>query len=162
MLPSPSAQAGFREVPFGDKVSEAIVNYNRTTPHVATAGLVLDGGIEELKALGFKAVLDLRTPPKGAADEDAAAGRAGLRYVNIPISKSPPTKEQIRTFAAVVDDPANYPLLVHCVSANRAGTMWTLYRVSKGIPFEIAIEEGRTVGMKPSREKQVRELLGKP
>ncbi len=105
MLPSPSAQAGFREVPFGDKVSEAIVNYNRTTPHVATAGLVLDGGIEELKALGFKAVLDLRSPPEGTADEDAAAGRAGLGYVNIPISKSPPTKEQIRTFAAVVDDP---------------------------------------------------------
>ncbi len=67
------AHAAGSEVPFGDKVSAAIVNYNRTMPHIATAGLVRKGGIAELKALGFTTIIDLRTPPEGTAAEKVAA-----------------------------------------------------------------------------------------
>ena len=63
-------------------------------------------------------------------------------------------------FAKIVEDPANYPILLHCESSNRVGAMWALYRASKGVPNEIAIEEGRQVGLKTSREPAVREMLG--
>jgi protein tyrosine/serine phosphatase len=59
----------------------------------------------------------------------------------------------------VVENAANLPVLVHCHSANRVGAMWALYRASKGVPPAVAVEEGRTAGLK-SREKAVREKLG--
>jgi uncharacterized protein (TIGR01244 family) len=154
--------ASSAEVPFGDKVGASVVNYDRTTPFIATAGLLQEGAVAELKALGFTAILDLRGPEEGTAAERAAVEAAGLKYFNIPVTDRAPTDEQVRQFAVLAEDPANYPLMVHCVSANRSGAIWTLYRVSRGVPFEIAIEEGRTAGLKPSREQAVRARLGQP
>ena len=65
----------------------------------------------------------------------------------------------IGEFARVVEDPNNAPLLVHCASANRVGAMWTLYRVRQGIPLAIALEEGRTAGLRPDREAELRKRL---
>lgn len=158
---APAFAAG-SEVPFGDKVSPAILNYNRTRLQIATSGLIREGGIAELKALGFRAIIDLRTPPEGTAAERVAAEAAGLRYFNIPVSGGAPSDDQVRAFAGLLEDPVNFPVLVHCVSADRVGAMWTLYRVMKGAPFSIAVEEGRTVGMKSIRESAVRMRLGQP
>jgi protein tyrosine phosphatase (PTP) superfamily phosphohydrolase (DUF442 family) len=160
--PASPAHAASAQVPFGDRVSAAIFNYNRTTPHIATSGLLGKGGIGELKGLGFVAILDLRTPPEGTKAEQQEVEAQGLRYFNIPISRSAPSDEQIQSFARLVEDPANYPLLVHCGSANRVGAMWTRYRLHNGISFDLAIEEGRTIGMKPARELLIRSKFGKP
>jgi uncharacterized protein (TIGR01244 family) len=160
--PGNFAHAASAQVPFGDRVSAAIFNYNRTTPHIATSGLIGKGGIGELKALGFIAILDLRTPPEGTEAERAAMEAQGLRYFNIPIARGAPSDDQIQRFTRLIEDAANQPLLIHCVSANRVGAMWTLYRLRQGVPFEIAMEEGRTVGMKPKRENMVRQMVGKP
>lgn len=157
-----NANADTGEVPFGDKVSAAITYYNRTQPMIATGGILKPGAMEELKALGFKTIIDLRTPIEGTAEEEAAAKAAGLNYFNIPIANDPPTAEQIRQFAVLVEDKANAPVLVHCVAADRVGEMWALYRASKGIPVGIALMEGRTVGMRAKREDDVRALLGTP
>jgi uncharacterized protein (TIGR01244 family) len=150
------------QVPFGDKISSVIFNYNRTTPFIATSGRVNGAGILELKSLGFKTILDLRTAPEGTAEEQNKAITAGLNYYNIPISRAEPKQDQIRKFASLVENRNNYPMLVHCASANRVGAMWTLYRVSKGIAFKHAVQEGRTIGLKPKRENQVRKMLGEP
>ncbi len=155
------ANAAPPQAPFGDKVSGAIVNYNRATPYIATAGLIKEGGVAELNSLGFTAILDLRGPEEGTAEERRKVVAAGLRYYNIPVTMRTPSDDQVRTFAALAEDPANYPMLVHCVSANRTGAVWTMYRVLKGVPFDIAIEEGRTAGL-TSREKAVRKRLGQP
>ncbi|MBI4366658.1 MAG: hypothetical protein HY543_07570 [Deltaproteobacteria bacterium] len=40
--------------------------------------------------------------------------------------------------------------------------MWTLYRARKGVPFAIAVEEGRTIGLQPPRENALRARLGQP
>jgi hypothetical protein len=50
-------------------------------------------------------------------------------------------------------------VLVHCVSANRVGAMWTLYRTRQNIPLATAIAEGRAIGMQPTREADVRQRL---
>lgn len=156
-----SAQAASPQAPFGDKVSAAIKNYNRATPHIATSGKYDPAAIAELKALGFTAVLDLRAQSEEGAPAVAEAARtAGLKYFNIQITTKAPTEAQVAEFAHIAEDPANYPMLVSCVSANRSGAMWALYRASKGVDAMVAIEEGHTLGLKPSREKAVRARLG--
>ena len=112
-----------------------------------------------LKALGFATIVDLRSPAEGAGAERQAAQAAGLRYVNIPVTGGGPTDAQVAEFARVVEDANNAPLLVHCASANRVGAMWTLYRVRQGIPLSIALEEGRTAGLRPEREAELRKRL---
>lgn len=154
--------AGAKEAPFGDRVGAAAVNYNRATPNIATAGKLGDGGIATLKALGFKTILDLRGPDEGIDKERADVAAAGLRYVNIPVTTKAPAADQIAPFAAVIEDPLNWPVLVHCVSANRVGAMWALYRAAQGVPGEVAVEEGRAIGLKTSREKAVRLQLSLP
>ena len=154
--------AGAPQAPFGDKVSAAIVNYNRAAPHIATSGKYGPAAIAEVKALGFATVIDLRgSEEEGVAANAAAAKATGLKFVNIPVTARAPSAAQVRAFAAIVEDGANHPILVTCVSANRVGAMWALYRARAGVPAEIAIEEGRTAGLK-SREPAVRARLGLP
>ena len=158
--PAPAlAQAAVREAPYGDRAGPLAVNYTRLKPLVATAGLLKDGAIPVLKALGFATIVDLRSPAEGAGAEQQAAAAAGLRYVNIPVTGGVPTDAQVAEFARIVEDPNNAPLLVHCASANWVGAMWTLYRVRQGIPLAIALEEGRTAGLRPDREAELRKRL---
>ena len=147
------------QVPFGDQGADLAVHYNRLRPHIATGGLLKDGAIPKLKAMGFKSVVDLRGPDEGTTSEKEAVENAGLRYFNIPVTDGLPTGFQIIEFAHVVEKPDNAPLLIHCGSGNRVGAMWALYRALKGIPEEIALEEGRTIGLQPDREAAVRKWL---
>jgi uncharacterized protein (TIGR01244 family) len=149
------ALAQTSEVPCADKVSSAVTRYTRVRPTVATAGLLKEGAIGELKALGFATILDLRGPEEGTEAEKRAAEAAGLRYLNIPVTDELPSEAQVSAFARVVEDASNAPLLVHCASANRVGTMWTLYRTRTGFPLAQAIEEGRAIGMQKGREDAV-------
>ncbi|MDA1023585.1 MAG: sulfur transferase domain-containing protein [Proteobacteria bacterium] len=159
-LSSLSAQAAPKQAPFGDKVSPAITYYNRATPFVATAGVLKPGAAAELKKLGFKTILDLRGPKEGVAKVKSLLEGAGLSFLNIPVVTRAPTLEQVKQFTVIVEDKSNYPLLVYCKSANRVGALWAMYRAAKGAPGEVAIEEGRTTGLKASREGAVRKLLG--
>lgn len=160
LILSGTAMAGEQQVPFGDKVNEAIFNYNRTTPHIATAGELDRGGVAHARELGFTSIVDLRTPPEGVDEERQQAELAGLRYINISIGEEAPARQDLDRFQQWVEDPDNHPVLVHCASANRVGTLWAMYRLRQGIPLEEALLEGRTIGMKESREAQVVEFAG--
>jgi len=93
------------------------------------------------------------------ASEKEAVESAGLRYFNIPVTDGLPTGFQIIEFAHLVEEPENAPLLIHCGSGNRVGAMWALYRALKGITEEIALEETRTIGLRPELEAAVRKWL---
>jgi len=150
------------EVPFGEKVGRAFTNYDRIRPTIATAGLLKDGAVGDLKPFGFVAILDLRGPKEGTASEKAAVESAGLRYFNIPVTEQAPTDEQVEAFTRIIEDPANHPIIVHCHTASRVGAMWVLYQVRKGAPVATAVEEGRTIGLQPEREKAVRGRIEAP
>jgi len=157
---NPPGKPTIAQVPFGDRIDDRIFNYNRTTPGIATAGLIKKGGIELLQHEGFNTVLDLRTEPEGTLQEKALLGDAGIAYYNIPIGKAAPTSNEVQQFAEIVENPEYGPLLIHCASANRVGTLWAMYRLNRGVPLEIALQEGRTIGMKPSREVNVTNYSG--
>lgn len=151
-----------KEVPFGDKVGPAITKYNRLRPNIATSGPLKEGAISELRSLGFATILDLRGPDEGTDVEKKASEVAGLRYLNIPVTTTVPSDKQVAEFARIVRDPSNFPLLIHCASANRVGAIWTLYLARRGVPISIAVEEGRTIGMQQDREDAVLKHLGRP
>jgi uncharacterized protein (TIGR01244 family) len=150
--------AEMSQVPFGDQVGSSVRNYNRTTPDIATSGAIGQGGLEHLKNLGFKSILDLRTEPEGTAQERQQASALGFSYANIAIGQEAPTDRQLARFSSLVENGDQYPLLIHCASANRVGTLWAMYRITRGVTLDEALLEGRTIGMRPAREVQVKDF----
>ena len=83
-----------------------------------------------LKRLGVKTVIDLR---KDSIDQAPAWARAaGLEYINIPLTtKKAATVEQTAYFLKLVNDPANWPVFVHCKGGrHRTGQMSAIYRIT--------------------------------
>ncbi|MGD9864217.1 MAG: sulfur transferase domain-containing protein [Pseudodonghicola sp.] len=147
---------------YGNEMPNIVKNYLRATPYIGTGGLIDPSGLGILKTMGFKTIVNLNTAEEGATEEAALAKAAGLEFISLAVPTKAPTPEQVAEFAKIAENPDNYPILLHCESSNRVGAMWTLYRASKGVPAEIAVEEGRAVGLKTSREPAVREQLGLP
>lgn len=94
---------------------------------------------------GIRTVLSLLNPdvPESVA-ERAAADALHITWLNIPLrgngASSPAEREQI---AAIVNDEALAPLLVHCAAGtNRTGLAVGLYRIRKqGWSAEQVLEE---------------------
>ncbi|MFE8072931.1 sulfur transferase domain-containing protein [Marinobacteraceae bacterium S3BR75-40.1] len=146
--------------PYGDAMPAIVDNYNRPAPYIASGGLIKEGALPQLKELGFKTVVTLMTEEEGAGEEEKAAHGAGINYYKLGVSTKAPTWEQVEAFTRIASSPENYPILVHCHSANRVGAMWALYRFHLGVPAELALEEGRAAGLKTSREGAVKEMMG--
>lgn len=126
-----------------------IPNYTRVTPGVAVAGLPTAEGLARLKALGFRTVVDLRRDEEdGQAAEKAAVEAAGLRYVSVPLTAATLGRSDVERVAEALAHPDAGPVLLHCSVANRAGGMWALLQVQKGLPLEDAIAEGKRAGLK--------------
>jgi uncharacterized protein (TIGR01244 family) len=145
--------------PYGDAMPDIVKNYGQAAPYVGTGGVLADGAMEQLRELGFTAVVSLLTEEENAREAEEAEA-AGLKFSRIGVSTTAPTRDQVERFGEIMADTSQYPVLVHCSSSNRVGALWALYRARQGVPAEIAIQEGRTVGLKPSREGAVRERLG--
>lgn len=113
-----------------------------------TGGQPTEAAFAKLAAHGFRSVLNLRTANEGVdlAREQELAEKAGLLYINIPVST--PKPEDVEAFIKSVKDNAHHPMLIHCASANRVGAFWMIYRVvEQGWSEEIALEEATKVGL---------------
>jgi protein tyrosine phosphatase (PTP) superfamily phosphohydrolase (DUF442 family) len=95
---------------------------------VAAAGQPDARMLTELARAGYRTVLDLRAPgePRGF-DEAAAVTRAGMHYVPLPVTQATLTDAVFDRFRAVMRDPDNRPILVHCASSNRVGALLMPY-----------------------------------
>jgi uncharacterized protein (TIGR01244 family) len=84
-----------------------------------------------LAAIGVKTVIDLQRD--GAAAEQQLVERAGMTFHRIPMTThTAPTTQQIAEFLALVNDPANQPVYVHCAGGrHRTGVMTAVYRMAK-------------------------------
>lgn len=142
------------QVPFGNEI-KTIKNYNRATTQLATSGSLGEGSAQELAQHGFKTIIDLRTEAEDTPSEKAAVESAGMTYINIPVTGAGIDTTQLAAFVKAFEQAAT-PVLLHCASGNRAGAMWTTYRLHKGIAADIAFEEGRTAGMQPSLEEKIK------
>lgn len=82
----------------------------------------------DLKALGVKTIIDLTDED----DKGGAARRAGLQFVQIPMSSTTaPSAAQVDQFLSIVNDPAQQPVYVHCKGGrHRTGTLTAVYRMA--------------------------------
>ena len=85
----------------------------------------------DLAALGVKTVIDLTRD--GRDDEKGLVEAAGMKFVRIPLTTTEaPAEMAITQFLALVNDPANQPVYVHCQGGrHRTGTMTAIYRMTQ-------------------------------
>jgi uncharacterized protein (TIGR01244 family) len=134
------------EVP-GTADPTAFPNYRFLRPGLATAGQPSAAGLAQLKAMGFKTVVNLRTEKEGAKEEEAMVKAAGLSYVSVPVTAETLSQKDADAVGRVIDDPAAGPVLLHCATANRVGAVWAILRVRQGKTLEEAEAEGRAIGL---------------
>ncbi len=83
-----------------------------------------------LKRLGIKTVIDLQE--KGERDEPEWVRVAGMKFFNLRLSSTrAATASETEYFLKLVNDPANWPIFVHCAGGrHRTGEMTAIYRIS--------------------------------
>ena len=85
---------------------------------------------QTLAALGVKLVIDLQHDFEPS--EQRLVEAAGMKFHRIPMTTSDrPADEAVPAFLALVNDPANQPIYVHCKGGrHRTGVMTAAYRIS--------------------------------
>lgn len=131
-------------------VADEAANYHLIDDGLATANAITPAAVPKLASAGFKTIIDLRLPTEvGVAEESVAARGAGICYVSVPVTLGTLSGAQVRAVGAVLDEPANRPVLMHCSSGNRVGAVMALYREKiRGADNEAARNEARAVGLR--------------
>ena len=135
------------------------------SPEFTIAGQITPEQLQAANSEGYQAVLNLRVPgEEGFLDnEQSEAEKAGLNYVNIPVS--PQELSQVADHVLTELDQLQKPVLVHCGSALRAGVMVLAYLGTRqGKSAEEVLEEGRQAGFtvidsKPPLKQFVEEYI---
>jgi protein tyrosine/serine phosphatase len=85
----------------------------------------------DLAALGIRTVIDLTRD--GRSDEPGQVERAGMKFYRIPMTTSDrPADAAITQFLALVNNPANQPVYVHCQGGrHRTGVMTAVFRMTQ-------------------------------
>jgi uncharacterized protein (TIGR01244 family) len=108
----------------------SIENFGKVDDHYYRGSQPNQQQFAELKRLGIKTVIDLREDDKKFSSQWVRD--AGLQYFHIPLKTRVPASEQQTTyFLSLVDDPANWPVYVHCKGGrHRTGAMTAVYRIT--------------------------------
>lgn len=142
--------AAFVPVALWAEDDHGIVNARVPEAGVLFAGQPTPEQLQALADAGYRTVIDLRGAEEDRGYEEASvAGRAGLEYVSIPVTRetlaAPETFEEfIRRFR-----DADRPVLVHCASGNRVGALYYAYLVAaEGRPRDAALDEAKKNGLR--------------
>ena len=106
---------------------EGLPNLHQVTPLLYRGGQPTAEGMRQLKAMGVKTVINLRS---FNSDRDEI-GDTGLAYEHIYMKAWHPEREDIIRFLRIVTDKDCTPVFVHCQhGADRTGLMCAIYRVA--------------------------------
>ena len=109
-----------------------VTNFAKLESTIACAGATTVEGIEEVRKLGYKTIINLREASETGANVEQsaeAAKTAGINYVHIPMNRNTPTPAVADAFLKAIVDPGAQPVFVHCGSGNRAAAMWMIKRM---------------------------------
>ncbi|HKP85013.1 MAG TPA: protein tyrosine phosphatase family protein [Blastocatellia bacterium] len=127
-----------------------LTNFHKVSDKFYRGGQPAKDGINKLAELGIKTIVNLRGEDENTRAEQKEAERAGLRYFSIAMpGLSRPTDEQVARVLAIIDEPENGPVFVHCKrGSDRTGTIAAIYRIShEGWTDDRAISEAKRHGM---------------
>jgi len=118
---------------------EGLPNLHQVTPWLYRGAQPTAAGMRQLKAMGIKTVVNLRS----FNSDREELGTTGLAYEHISMKAWHPEKEDIIRFLRITTDKARAPVFVHCQhGADRTGLMCAIYRVAvEGWTKEEAIQE---------------------
>jgi len=107
-----------------------IENFGKVNEHYYRGSQPTQEQFAELKRFGIKTVIDLRGDFK--KDEEAWVKDLGMQFFRLPLKASvAATEEQTKYFLDVVNDPANWPVYVHCKGGrHRTGALTGVYRIT--------------------------------
>lgn len=120
-----SSTARMSEVP-----GVSIENFGKVDEHYYRGSQPDQAQFAQLKQLGIKTVIDLREDYK--KDEESSVRDLGMNFYRIPLkTRVAATAEQTAYFLNLVNDPANWPVYVHCKGGrHRTGAMTGIYRIT--------------------------------
>jgi protein tyrosine/serine phosphatase len=103
----------------------AIDNFGQVSSTYYRGAQPDDRDYADLAALGVKLA-------DGSAAEGSLVEAAGMKFHRIPMTtRVAPTQAQLAEFLALVSDPANQPVYVHCAGGrHRTGVMTAVYRMA--------------------------------
>jgi len=139
-------------IPDGAHISERIsdplpglANLGRVAPGVYRGAQPEAAGYATLKKMGIMTVINLRT----SMSERAAVEEAGMRSIEVPVEMSRDgLRAKVDMVVALMADPANQPLFVHCRQGrDRTGIVVAAYRMKiEGWPLSEAEAEMKAFG----------------
>ncbi|HYY55736.1 MAG TPA: dual specificity protein phosphatase family protein [Pyrinomonadaceae bacterium] len=134
----------------GELRYKELPNFHQVNDRLWRGAQPREGGIRKLAALGVKTILNLRAEDSRALTEEREAHVAGLRYFNVAMEGlDRPKDEMVDRALAIINDPANQPVFVHCKhGADRTGTVVAIYRITHdGWSSEQALHEAKQYGL---------------
>jgi len=120
-------------------------NVGEVAPGIFRGGQPGREGYATLRRMGIRTVLSLRS----RHDERAAVESEGIRYRSIPFPIPGPVDDRtVRKAVAVLRDPGNRPVYVHCAEGkDRTGVVIAAYRMEvEGWSREEAVAEMQAFG----------------
>jgi len=129
------------------------------------SGQLTPAGLDRLiRERGIRTVVSLRKKhPRSDDWEEAFCAERGVRHVRIvprvwaaDEDGDIPAEQAVREFLEVMDNPAHYPVLVHCLAGiHRTGTMVAIFRMEyQGWTLEQALAEMHHCGFEPEEMEQ--------
>lgn len=114
------------------EIAPGLENANYPLEGIATAGQPEQEHLKQLAQAGYRTILDLRTQEEDRGfDEPKTVRDAGMEYLSIPLEVKPEAfSDQVFEQAReLLTDPDRRPVLVHCESAIRVGTLLIPYLI---------------------------------
>lgn len=135
--------------------------YHVLAAEVAGGGQPRFSAIGQLREMGFRTVINIRTEGEGAVKEGEAVRAAGLAYLWVPVTPATFSLEDVDAVEKVLEDPEARPVLLHCASSNRVGGVWAVINARRGESLEEALKAGHEAGLHgPEMVEAVRRVLG--
>lgn len=125
-------------------------NFHQVNSNLYRGGQPRKDGLQQLKQLGIKTIINLRDNDARTRSEEAEARALGLSYFNIPFDTfNRPSDKAVDDVLTLINTADNQPVFVHCNrGADRTGTIIAIYRIENdGWTSEKAKAEARHFGM---------------
>ena len=125
-------------------------NFHLVNQQLYRGGQPKPGGLQRLRELGVKTIVNLRGEDPNARAEGEAARSLGLRYYSISLPQfSKPRDEEVQRVLDLINASENQPVFVHCHHGrDRTGAIIACYRISHdGWTAEAAKHEAKRYGL---------------
>lgn len=108
-------------------------NFHMVEPWLYRGGQPGADGLKALAGMGIKTIVCLRWGSKTIRAEESAAEALAMNFVSIPLNYwNLPSQETIDHFLALLDEPSNWPIFVHCFhGSDRTGLFIAIFRMSR-------------------------------